>query len=208
MEYEIIYLAPDKLKDYQHNNKIHSEEQLEKLAEIFDNFGFDVPVVIDENFEIIKGHGRKYAAIKKGMEKIPAIIRDDLTDEQKRAARIADNKLSESEWDMEALKFEFESLKELGVDINLTGFDPSEVDVIIGLDEEFSFNSDGSVPDDIADVEGEKEGRSYAIEMSFSTKENAEFFLKYLGMKDYKFKGHTKLVDEDDLDLSFMEGEE
>lgn len=207
MEYKIQYIAPNKLNDYEHNNKIHSEEQLKKLVAIFEKFGFDVPIVVDENNVIIKGHGRKYAAIKKGMKKVPVIVRNDMTDDEKRASRIADNKLAESEWDMEALKHEFEYFKEIGFELDLTGFDLSEIDSITGINVDFSFGSDDSEPEDMADVEGEKEGRSYSIELSFATKDNAEHFLKYLGMKDYKFKGHTKLVDEDDLDLSFMEDE-
>ena len=125
---EIVYLDPRTLKDYPHNNKAHTDEQVRQLADIFEAVGTDVPIVFDEDMVIIKGHCRKYAAILKNMNLYPCILRDDMTEEQKRLARIADNKLPEnSSWIYENLRSEFNALEELGIDLKLTGFNMNEI---------------------------------------------------------------------------------
>lgn len=82
---------------------------------------------------ILKGHGRHLAARKLGMEKVPVIVRADLTPAQKKACRIADNKVSQSDWDYDALKIELESLKEMKFDLDLTGFNLDECKSIFDL---------------------------------------------------------------------------
>lgn len=202
--YEIIYLNPNDLKDYPNNNKIHSEAQIKNLADVIDEVGFDVPIVLDEEQVIIKGHGRKYAAIYKNRPTVPCIIREDMTDEQKRLARIADNKIAEnSEWDWSNLRTEINFLKEMDIDLSLTGFNDTDIMLITDNNENFSFNSafsdDESVPKD--KIEGVKEGRSYLCEIAFDTKEGAELFLQNIGVADWEFKGLTKLVDGNKLIL-------
>ena len=114
----------ENLKPYKNNARTHSEEQVNKIAKSIEQFGFVNPVLIDGNFVIIAGHGRVMAAKQLGMTEVPCIFVEDLTEAQKRAYIIADNKLAEeAEWNNEVLISELEELKDLNFDIELTGFD-------------------------------------------------------------------------------------
>lgn len=113
-----------KLIPYENNAKIHGAEQLEKLKNSIERFGFLTPCLIDKNFNLIAGHGRLMAAKELGMEKVPCIFVEGLSETQRKAYIIADNKLGEiAEWDMELLDQEIQELTEAGFDITLTGFD-------------------------------------------------------------------------------------
>jgi len=79
---DIKLISTDKLKDYEKNNKVHTEEQISLLVQIIDKFGFTQPLLIDKNNVIIAGHGRKIAADKLGMNKLPCIVIDDLTEHE------------------------------------------------------------------------------------------------------------------------------
>ena len=123
-ELKIEYKKLSEIKPYERNNKKHPKSQIDKLRKQIEANGFDVPIVIDENNVIIKGHGRYICLKEMKAEKVPCIIRTDLTENQKKAARIADNKLSEiAEVDLDNLKFEMEELKNINFDVELTGFD-------------------------------------------------------------------------------------
>lgn len=95
---------------YEHNAKKHSRDQVENIKQSIKQFGFRVPVLVDKNNVCIAGHGRLEAAKKLGMEAVPCVVVDDLTDNQIRALRLADNKTNESEWDLNALDFELTDL--------------------------------------------------------------------------------------------------
>lgn len=110
------------LLPYPKNAKKHDESQIKKLMHAIQNFGFTTPILIDEHRMIISGHGRIKAARRLGMEEVPAIQITDLTDAQIKALRISDNKIAESDWDMDILKEEFEDLKTVDFDLSLTGF--------------------------------------------------------------------------------------
>lgn len=118
----------DKIKKYQDNAKKHPKKQIEQIAKSIEEFGFNQPIVIDKYNEIIVGHGRYDASKILGLEEVPIIRRENLTKEQVKAYRLADNKLNESDWDMELVIQELKELDDLGFDIELTGFD---VDLII-----------------------------------------------------------------------------
>ena len=121
----------DKLIPYERNARTHSAEQVEKIARSIKEFGFINPVLIDGDFGIIAGHGRVEGAKKLGMTKVPCLFVEDLSDEQKRAYIIADNKLAlDAGWDDELLKMELAELKELDFDVSLTGFDDMQFDDI------------------------------------------------------------------------------
>jgi site-specific DNA-methyltransferase (adenine-specific) len=128
-KYENISI--EKLKPYENNARTHSESQIEKIAKSIEEFGFVNPVLIDANFGIIAGHSRILAAQKLGLVEVPCLFIEDLTEVQKRAYIIADNKLAlDAGWDFEKLRIEIEDLKELNFDVDLTGFSQIEFDEI------------------------------------------------------------------------------
>ena len=109
---------------YVNNSRTHSDEQITQLASSMKEFGFTNPVLVDEQYGLIAGHGRVLAAKRLGLEEIPAIIVDGLTDAQKKALVIADNQLAlNADWDIDKLKLEVETLGELDFDLDLLGFD-------------------------------------------------------------------------------------
>jgi len=118
----------DALIPYARNSRTHSDAQVAQIAASIKEFGFTNPVLIDGGGGIIAGHGRVLAARKLGLIDVPCIRLDHLTDAQKRAYVIADNRLAlNSGWDTEMLKVEFADLQELGFDLELTGFDLDEI---------------------------------------------------------------------------------
>ncbi len=127
---KIIYKNPADLISYKLNAKTHPTEQIKLIKYSIDTFNADQPIVIDEKGIIIKGHGRKLAAMELGITSFPCIVRSDLTDQEKRAARLADNRSAESPLDSDILTLELEDL-----DINLDdiGFDDSYLDSL-GID--------------------------------------------------------------------------
>jgi len=112
----------DKIKPYEKNAKEHPKHQIEKIADSIKEFGFNQSIVIDKEGVIIVGHGRLEAAKLLGMDKVPVVIAE-LTEEQAKAYRLADNKLNESDWDMDLVIEELKGLELAGFDIELTGFD-------------------------------------------------------------------------------------
>lgn len=119
----------EKLKPYENNARTHSEEQVEKISRSIKEFGFINPVLIDSNFGIIAGHGRVFGAKKLGMKEVPCLFVEDLTDEQKRAYILADNKLAlDAGWDDEILREEIKALADLDFDVSLTGFELEDFD--------------------------------------------------------------------------------
>ena len=120
---EVQEVTLTKLIPYVNNAKIHSDEQVTKIASSIREFGFLNPVLIDKEFNIIAGHGRVMAAKKLELETVPCLFIEGLTDSQRKAYILADNKLGElAEWDMELVSQELEALKENGFEIELTGF--------------------------------------------------------------------------------------
>jgi len=125
---KIEYMNIDKLIPYINNPRLN-DGAVDKVASSIKNFGFKNPIIIDKDNEIIAGHTRLKAARKLGLEEIPVIKADDLTEQQIKAFRIADNKTGElAEWDFELLENELEELKLEDFDLELTGFDFDELD--------------------------------------------------------------------------------
>ena len=121
---------------YINNARIHDEQQINQVAASIKEFGFTNPVLIDTQNGIIAGHGRVLAARKLNIEQIPCIVLKDLSEAQKKAYIIADNKLAlNADWDEELLKNEIERLTELDFDLDLLGFDQDELDNIFGTDQ-------------------------------------------------------------------------
>jgi ParB-like chromosome segregation protein Spo0J len=103
----------EKVKEYEKNVKIHDKAQVSGIAESIKKFGWDQPIVVDTAGVIIKGHGRRQAALSLGMKKVPVLVRDDLTPAQVRAARLADNRVALGGIDTELMKLELAELSEL-----------------------------------------------------------------------------------------------
>lgn len=118
-ELKIVYLSPDALTPYSRNAKKHPDEQVEHIANSIREFGFRQPLVIDRDGVLVIGHGRLLAAKKLGLETVPCVRADDLTDEQIKALRLADNKTNESGWDFAALE---EELNELEAEFDMADF--------------------------------------------------------------------------------------
>lgn len=119
MELRIEYIDPDKLVPYENNSKLHPEEQVEHIANSIREFGFRQPIVVDADNVVVIGHGRLLAAKKLGLETVPVVRADDLSEAQVKALRLADNKTNESGWDFTALEAD---LDELALDFDMSDF--------------------------------------------------------------------------------------
>lgn len=133
-EAELVFMSPNDLIPYARNQKKHPSDQIQKIiADIHAN-GFDQPITVDKENVIITGHGRTMAAKEMGLEKVPVIVRDDLSEVEVMAKRIADNKLNESEWDDDFLQFEMQTLFQNNeLDMSMTGFDEAEIAKLIDV---------------------------------------------------------------------------
>ena len=136
----------NKLIPYINNARTHSVEQINKLRSSLREFGFINPVIIDKDYGIIAGHGRVLAAKEEGIEKVPCVLVDYLTETQKKAYILADNRMAlDAGWDEELLKLEIEALQGEAFDIGLTGFDEKDLADLFKMDE-------GDVKDDDYDL--------------------------------------------------------
>ena len=135
-EMQLIELS--KLVPYVNNARTHSVEQINKLRSSLREFGFINPVIIDKDYGIIAGHGRVIAAREEGIEKVPCVLVDYLTEAQKKAYILADNRMAlDAGWDEELLRVEIEALQGENFDVGLTGFDEKELaDLFKGDDKE------------------------------------------------------------------------
>ncbi len=140
---DIEYKKTDTLIPYVNNSRTHDDAQVSQIAASIKEFGFTNPLLIDSEGGIIAGHGRLMAAKKLGMDEVPTILLDGLSDAQKKAYVIADNKLAlNAGWDMDLLAVEIEQLKELDFDIGLLGFDEYELMDIFHKTEDFEVVDD------------------------------------------------------------------
>ncbi len=130
---QVEYLAISDLKPNPRNARLHSQKQVHQIAASITEFGFNVPVLIDRGNVIIAGHGRVDAARTLGMETVPVLRIDHLTNEQKRAFALADNKIAlNSDWDLEILQLQMKELSALNLnfDLEVTGFGTAEIDIL------------------------------------------------------------------------------
>lgn len=135
-EKHVIYKNITELKPYKKNAKKHPKEQVEQIANSIKEFGFTQPVLIDKNNCVVAGHGRVLGAKKAGLKQVPTICLEDLTPEQIKAYRLADNKLNESDWQYDLLDEEIQELLEQDVDMSLFGFDIDMTDEELELEME------------------------------------------------------------------------
>jgi len=138
----------EEIKPYEKNPR-KNDKAVEKVAESIKEFGFKVPIVIDKNNKIVAGHTRYKASEQLGLEKVPCIVADDLSEEQVKAFRIADNKVTEiAEWDNDLLLEELEGLEDF-----FTGFEQKEIDKLMGAQEVNPYTDKVQTP--IYDIQGE-----------------------------------------------------
>lgn len=138
---KVVYKHAADLIPYANNSRTHSDEQVAQVAASIKEFGFTNPILVDEHNGIIAGHGRLMAANKLKLEQVPTITLAGLSEAQKKAYVIADNKLAlNGGWDNEMLAVELEQLKDLGFDLDLIGFDAEE---LAEIDEDFAGLGEG-----------------------------------------------------------------
>ena len=138
MAEKVIQSQISQIKPYANNNRVHAAKNVDKLKASVAQFGFVTPILLDGSGTIIAGHGRYEAAKALGLMSVPTVVVDHLSEAEVRALRIADNKLPElSDWNEAALQIEFAELMdlsldgELNFDLDITGFETPEIDIIV-----------------------------------------------------------------------------
>ena len=148
----------NKLVPYANNARTHSPEQILKLRSSLREFGFVNTVIIDRDYNVLAGHGRIIAAREEGMKEVPCVFAEDMTEAQKKAYILADNRMAlDAGWDEEMLRVELETLEELGYGLEYTGFDEEELKAL------FSITDDPEVEDDDFDLTAALEKASFVL---------------------------------------------
>src|ERR1700716_2633139 len=144
----IQYVSPDRLRPYPGNARTHSRKQLKLIENSIKRFGFTNPILVTDDFEVVAGHGRLQAAKSLGMQLVPVVALSSLSEADKKALIIADNRIAElSNWDRDILAIEYQGLHDLQFDdLEVTGFSLGEIDTI--LDEASEKKPVGPGPED------------------------------------------------------------
>ena len=178
---KIELIDKEKIKAFKDNPRLHSEEQIKQIANSIKEFGFRVPISVDETFTILAGHGRYRAAELLGFEQIPVVQHNDLTPTQKKAFVIADNKITlNSSWQNDLLWDQIKSLNDLEFDLNILGFENSELLPMLDVN---------TVTDFAAEWEGmpeylQEDAEAFrTIRVHFETDRDMELFSKLINQK-------------------------
>lgn len=177
---QIEQVSIEALIPYARNSRTHSDAQVAQIAASIREFGFTNPVLIDADGGIIAGHGRTMAARKLGLKEVPCIRLSNLSETQKKAYIIADNKIAlNSGWDDDLLKVELEDLADLNFDLTLLGWDKLPE---FGDDVDYAILDDDDVEDQINDMtEGVK--KAIQIEFELHDYEEAQELIKFWRQK-------------------------
>jgi DNA modification methylase len=160
---QIKWESVDKLIPYAKNARTHSDEQVAQIAGSIKEFGFNNPVLVDKDNSVIAGHGRLMAARKLGMDKVPVVELNHLTESQRKAYVLADNRIAlNSGWDTSMLSLELQDLKD-DIDLSLLGFDPDELDALLNPIEETEGLTDEDAVPDVPDEPKTKLGDIYIL---------------------------------------------
>lgn len=173
---KIQYKPVDDLIPYARNSRTHSEAQVAQIAASIKEFGWTNPVLLDGDNGIIAGHGRVLAAQKLGEKKVPTIELSHMTENQRKAYIIADNKLAmNAGWDDVMLALEIDDLKDAGFDLDLLGFDPSELN---NAEVDYSVLDDDEIDDELDEM---AKGVRKAIQIEFEPEhyEEAQELVKF-----------------------------
>ena len=129
----IQYVSPNRLRPYPGNARTHSRKQLKLIADSIKRFGFANPILVTGDFEVVAGHGRLEAAKSLGLAQVPVVALSSLSEADKKALIIADNRIAElAGWDRDILAIEYQGLHDLQFDdIEVTGFSLGEIDTIL-----------------------------------------------------------------------------
>lgn len=147
---EMKMVPTSKLIPYVNNARTHSQEQINKLRGSLREFGFINPVIIDAEYNVIAGHGRLMAAKEEEINEVPCVFVDYLTEAQKKAYILADNRYAEDAgWDEEMLKVEIEALEGMDFDMSFTGFDEQEIADLLAGDAEDAKEDDFDVEEEL-----------------------------------------------------------
>ena len=147
--HETKLVSRDSIKPYSKNARVHTEEQVEQLVKSIKTYGFTNPILIDGKNVLIAGHGRLEAATELGIIEIPAVVIKGLSEDQKQALRIADNKLAlNAYWDEELLRAEIAELQMADFDLELTGFKMDELDRLMTDPDDLDKKEFGGDPSD------------------------------------------------------------
>ena len=148
MKHQIEYIETEKLVPYARNSRTHSDEQVQQIMGSIKEFGFTNPILVDADGLIIAGHGRTMAAQRMGIKEVPCLRLGHLTDAQKKAYVIADNKLAlNAGWDDEMLRLELADLQDADFDLSLTGFDDDELNALLAKAVEEGLTDEDAVPE-------------------------------------------------------------
>lgn len=149
-EFQLIDIS--KLVPYQNNSRTHTSEQISKIRSSLREFGFVNPVIVDRDLGVIAGHGRLLAAREEGYKEVPCVFVDEMSEAQKKAYIIADNRLAlDAGWDEELLKVELEALQGMEFNLELTGFDDKELLTLFGPDDTETEDDDFDVDDELSE---------------------------------------------------------
>lgn len=188
---EIVNVNINELQEYA-NNPRDNDGAVEAVAESIKQFGFKVPIIIDRNNIIIAGHTRKKAADRLGLVSVPCIVADDLTPEQIKAFRLADNKTGElADWDFERLEKELAELTAFDVDMKDFGFfdfDNNYFDSIFNAPSSTEATAAKQTEEPPADHEEETEREAgYILTIEFDHEADADDLIEFLKSEDYEF---------------------
>jgi DNA modification methylase len=160
---KIEWRSVETLIPYAKNARTHSDEQVAQIAGSIKEFGFNNPVLVDKENSVIAGHGRIMAARKLGMDKVPVVELEHLTESQRKAYVLADNRIAlNSGWDTSMLSLELQDLKD-DIDLSLLGFDPDELNALLNPIEETEGLTDEDAVPDVPDEPKTKLGDIYIL---------------------------------------------
>jgi DNA modification methylase len=160
---KIEWMSVETLIPYAKNARTHSDEQVAQIAGSIKEFGFNNPVLVDKDNSVIAGHGRIMAARKLGMDKVPVVQLGHMTEAQRKAYVLADNRIAlNSGWDTGMLSLELQDLKD-DIDLSLLGFDPDELDALLNPIEETEGLTDEDAVPDVPDEPKTKLGDIYIL---------------------------------------------
>lgn len=194
-EPKVELMEIDKIKPYDRNAKVHTESQVNSLVQVIKEQGWDVPIVVDRNGVVIKGHGRRLAALSMGLEKVPVIVRYDLTDAQVKAARLSDNRVAMGDFDVDLIKNELADLKVEGYDLNTTGFGEKELAMMLGELDQIDISSFDEAPDAPEASVSASDERQAVESSEDSAKEKALLVSDLLGFKHIPAKYKADLIE-------------